>query len=249
MALGSIIGAVATAGASALGSKLFGGGGSSTPSFTPASINAGGLSGRGGKITSSPERQGLVNSLASTFGPQAEIFKGLREGVTPGMSALRDARLAEVESARSRAVGNLRDNLQRRRVLGSSFGQDAVLRGEAEFAKEAERVQAESFLQEMELTSQFTQQEFEARRGEFQTYLDDLNLQAEVGTQLASGATAQLGANARLKAQLDATASAGAGKFFGQTFQPVFKQFGSSVDNWMSAWQQPSFTGVGASPY
>jgi hypothetical protein len=48
---------------------------------------------------------------------------------------------------------------------------------------------------------------------------------------------------------LDATAAAGAGKFFGQTFQPTFKQLSSSVDNWMSAWQTPSFTGVGAVPY
>jgi len=57
-------------------------------------------------------------------------------------------------------------------------------------------------------------QEFEARRMEFQTFLDDMNLQAEIATQLASEATAQLGANARIKAQLDAQAAAGAGAFF-----------------------------------
>jgi hypothetical protein len=190
MALGTILGGIATAGASAIGSKLFGG--SSKVKFTPASINAGGLSGSGGSITESPERQGLVSSVASTYAPEADIFKGLRESVAPGMSALRAARLAEVENARSRAIGNLRDNLQRRRVLGSSFGQDAVNRGEAEFSNQAQQVEADSFLQELEQTSNLTQQEYDARRGEFQTYLDDLNLQAEVGTQLASGATAQL---------------------------------------------------------
>lgn len=224
-----------TAGASSLGSKLFGGS-SSKISSPLASLNAGGLSGSGGRITASPERQGLVSSKASTFGPQADLLKSLRESVAPGFSALRKARLAEVEGARTRSIGNLRDNLQRRRVLGSSFGQDAILRGEAEFAKEAERVQAESFLQELELTQQLTQQEFETRRGEYQTFLDELNLQAEVGTQLASGATAQLGANARLKAELDAKSAAGAGKFFGQTFQPAFDKFANSFSAPADPW-------------
>jgi hypothetical protein len=223
---GSIIAPVLTAGVSAGASKLFGG--KSKVSSPLGKLNAGGLSGSGGTITASPERLGMVSSLAATFPEQAGILKGLRESVAPGMSKLREARLAEVEGARSRAIGNLRDNLQRRRVLGSSFGQDAVVRGEAEFAKEAERVQAESFLQELELTSQLTEQEFTARRGEYQTHLDELNLEAEVGTQLASGATAQLGANARLKAELDAKSAAGAGKFFGQTFQPAIDKFANS---------------------
>lgn len=236
MALGSIIGPAVGAAASFGLSKLFGGK-SSSSSLSSAgvpSINAGGLSGSGGNIKSSPERMGLVSNIASLFPQQAEIFKGLRESVTPGFSKLREARLAEVENARSRAIGNLRDNLQRRRVLGSSFGNDAILRGEAEFAKESERVQAESFLQEMEMTAELTQKEFTARQGEFQTFLDELNLQAEVGTQLASGASAQLGANARLKAQLDAQSAAGAGKFFGQAFQPAIDALGNKVSEWMT---------------
>lgn len=234
--MGNILGAAAGAATSFGLGKLFGGSSSSSgSSFKPVNINAGGLKSKGGTVTSSPERMGIVSSIASLFPEQAKILGGLRESVKPGMSALRDARLAEVETARTRAIGNLRENLNRRRVLGSSFGQDAIVRGEAEFAKEAERVQAESFLQELELTGQLTQQEFEARRGEFQTYLDDLNLQAEIGTQLASGATAQLGANARLKAQLDAQAAAGMGAFFGKAFKPAADQIGNSVSDWYTA--------------
>lgn len=229
---------VSTAGSFGL-SKLFGG--SSSSSFSPPKINAGGLSG-GSKIKASPERMGLVNNLAATFGPQADILKGLRQSVAPGFSALRSSRLAEVEGARTRAMGNLRENLARRRVLGSSFGEDAVLRGEAEFAKEKDRIQAETFLQEIEATQQLTQQEFEARRGEFQTVLDEFNLEAGIATQLTTAATQQLGANARIKAQLDASAAAGMGKFFGQQFQPALDSLSSKVSNF-------GWGGVGSFPY
>lgn len=232
MAWGSVVSGLATAGASALGSKLFGG--SSSVGYSPPKINSGGFTGKGGSITPTAERLKMVDDLAATFRPQADEYAGLREKVAPGFSAFRDARLAEVEGARTRAVGNLRDNLARRRVLGSSFGNDALVRAESEFAKEKERVQAESFLSELDATNQLIGQEFEARRGEFQTHLDELNLEASIATSLASGASQQLAANARLKAQLDAQSAAGAGKFFGQTFKPIADRIGSSVESFFT---------------
>lgn len=54
---------------------------------------------------------------------------------------------AALESSRRRAIGNLRDNLQRRRVLGSSFGQDALTRAEAEFGlQEAQIAEQEDLI-------------------------------------------------------------------------------------------------------
>jgi hypothetical protein len=234
MALGTIgtalaVGA-ATTGGSMLAGKLFGGKDPVAPlqSFAPPGINAGGLSATygGGKfnVTSTEERQGLVSEIASTFGAQANEIAGLRGRVAPGVSDLRASRLAEIENARMSSVGNLRDNLARRRVLGSSFGADAVTRAEAEFAKENERVAAESFLQELELTNNLMQQEFTARRGEFQTGLDELNLEAQIATALAGKATDVLGKNAQVEAMLLAQSQAGAGKFFGQEIAPLIKQ-------------------------
>lgn len=217
-----------TAGASALGSKLFGGNKASPiASFQPSGINAGGLtssfSGPNMNVTASPERLGLVGQLASVFPEQANFLAGQRAQVEPGFGELTRTRLAQIEDARRGAVGNLRENLQRRRVLGSSFGQDALTRAEAEFAGLREKTSAESFLQSLEMTNQLAGQEFAARRGEFQTFLDELNLEADVATKLTAKATETLGANARIQAQLDAQAAAGAGKFFGQAFEPVSK--------------------------
>ena len=229
--LGAAAGGLASGAASSLAGSLFGGGSSSSAlsNFQPVNINAGGLRSKGGKVTASPERLGLVGNISSTFPEQADILSKLRESVKPGFGALTSSRLAEIESARQRSIGNLRENLQRRRVLGSSFAGDALARGEMEFAQAAEKTRAESFLQELGLTQQLTQQEFETRRGEFQTMLDEFNIEANLAAQLASGATAVLGANARIQAQLDAAASAGAGKFFGQAFQPLGSAISSEV--------------------
>jgi len=236
--------AIASLGASAISagasfglSKLFGGGDEPAALPPPPGINAGGLRakfGSGGvNVTSSAERQGLVSGLARTFPEQAGQIGELREQVTPGFGRLTTSRLQEVENARRGAIGNLRENLQRRRVLGSSFAGDALTRAESQFGQQAEQVAAESFLQELDLSQQLIQQEFTARRGEFTTQLDELNLQADLATKLASGATQTLGANARLKAELDARSQEGAGRFFGQTVQPFIDKLGEFGGNFL----------------
>lgn len=233
------VSALATAGAS----KLFGGGSSKASAglstAKPTNINAGGLSTSLGRdnvlsVTPSAERLGLVSGVANTFGPQADFLGSLLSKVAPGFSDLRTSRLAEIENARQSAIGNLRDNLARRRVLGSSFAGDAINRGNLEFAQEKEKAQAESLLQEIDMSNQIAQAQFEAQRSQFQTFLDEMNLHADLATQLSSQATSQLGANARLKAQLDAMSAQGAGKFFGQTLQPAVNQAGTNVSSWFS---------------
>ena len=244
--------ALATSGASALGSKLFGGrnsGSSGLTSFAPAGINAGGLtssySGGNLNIGASAERLGLVKGVSDTFSGLADETAGLRSSVAPGVSALRASRLEEVENARRSAVGNLRENLQRRRVLGSSFGQDALTRAEAEFGRQREKVSAESFLQELEMTNQLIQQEYGARRSSFQTGLDEMNLEADIATKLAGKATETLGKNAQLLAELNTRESAAAGKFFGDTFAPAFKEAGAGIKSFFSQPSAPLIYGPG----
>lgn len=239
---GSLASSAASFGLSKLGeSSLSGAAANPTAglaSFAPPGIDAGGLKtsfGSGGVgVSSSRNRRGLVGNLASTFPEQAGEIAGLRGLVAPGVSALRSSRLGEIENARRRSVGNLRENLQRRRVLGSSFGQDAVVRAEKEFAQERERVAAESTLQELEMTHALIGEEFNARRGEFSTFLDEMNLQANLATQIATGATATLGSMAQLEARLAAQEAQSSGAFFGQTFQPVVDAIGSGVSSFAS---------------
>ena len=232
-----IVGSAVSFGAS----KLFGGGGDSGGSaqaplqqFKPSGFNAGGLGASFGQdgtlsITPTAERLGAVRGLQDVFGNLAGELGGQRGLVAPGVSALRQQRLSEIENARASAVGNLRENLARRRVLGSSFGQDALSRAEAEFGGQRERVAAESFLQEFELTNQLINQQFGALRGQAQTGLDELNLQADIASKLSAGATGAMQKNAQALAELNAKEAAGKGKFFGDLIAPVAKGAGNAV--------------------
>lgn len=225
----SLIAPVVGAGVSFGLNKLFGGKKPQAPiqNFAPAGINAGGLntSFAGGNIgiTPSAERLGFVNDVSNTFGELGDELGILRSKVAPGISELRASRLAEIDSARDRSIGDLRENLQRRRVLGSSFGADAISRAESEFGAARAKVAGETFLQELELSNQFIEREFGARRAAIQTKLDELNLEANLAATLAGKATDTLGANARMMAQLNALEAQNAGKFFGGLVQPITK--------------------------
>lgn len=210
----------------------------SSVNLSPINLNAGGFSSSLNNNTlslrSSGQRQGLVSNLAGTSLEQADLLAGLRGQVGDATEGLRASRLREVENRRRSSISNLRDNLARRRVLGSSFGQDAETRANLEFAQESDRVEAESFLQELELNNQLINQEFDVRRNAFATQLDELNLQADFAAGLSSQASNLLQASAQLKAQLaaqqagidaniatsqanlDTQAAAGTGSFLGK---------------------------------
>lgn len=219
-----------------LGSQALMSGNESTAlsGFRPGGFNAGGLKasyGANGRllVNSDGARENLVNRTSKMFGLETAELAKLRASVAPGMSDLRKSRLGEIDNARTAAIGNLRDNLARRRVLGSSFGQDAITRAESEFAGQRDKVAAESFLQELELTNRLIDQEFDTRRQVFSTKLNELNLQADLAAKLSGAATETLGANARMQAQLDAKAAEGAGSFFGTVTRPAFNSIGTSV--------------------
>lgn len=238
----ALAGAAITAGANYGVSKLFGGGSKNATApltnFQAPGFNAGGLNTSAGpngySVSSSPERLGLVGNVAGLYGQQADELGGLRNRVAPGASDLRAARLTELDNARTAAMGNLRENLQRRRVLGSSFGQDTLARADAEFGQAKSKASAETFLQELELTNNMLNQQFEAARGQYSTQLNELNLQADVASKLAGGATATLGANARFLSEMNAKDAAGQGKFFGEMFQPVTKAAGNYASSFFN---------------
>lgn len=184
--------------------------------YQPTKFNAGGFTGQDGSITSTPERLGLVGSISDTFKDLAGRTGDLLGKVTPGFSAFRTARLNEIENSRQSAIGNLRENLQRRRVLGSSFGQDALTRAEAEFGKEKERVAAESFLTELDVTNRLNQQRAAERASSFKAFLDNMNLEAQIALPLAQQASKEMNAAARLEAEFGFKTASGFGEMFGK---------------------------------
>lgn len=135
----------------------------------------------------------------------------LRESVRPGFSDLRAARLNQISNARSRAIGNIREGLGRRRVLGSSFGQDVQIRAEREFGELESQVAAETFLQELDATSNLINQETGLVFNAINRELSEIGLATQFNT-----ATSQIFSNnqqflQQMAAQLFANESGGGG--------------------------------------
>jgi len=255
---GSLIGGPAGGAiGSQLGGSLFGGGGGSSstsggPSLLP--FTGGGLSLRfvNGKArlteAEGSQRRSAVDALkasllqqagdirgifapgiASAFGEGIGGIQGLLERVSPGFGELTKARVSTLTNRGAAAKSDLRANLARRRVLGSSFAQDVQNRQEQQLSQDIAEARAVSLLEELDVTNQLLAQKtslsigaaesalqtsaaaFAAEQGASQVEIDEQNAQLEVITQLISGATSQIGANARLEAVLAAQSAEGRG--------------------------------------
>ena len=235
--VGSVVGALAGGAASAVVSRIIGGGGSSsrpTQANIVPSGNFGGLTLTGGSnnlaIAPGESRTTAVGRSANILGRRADELAAVRGRVRPGFGELTTARLDEIENARRRSIGNLRENLARRRLAGSSFANDALVRAEREFGQAAAEARATSLLQELDVTTQLINQEFTARQAAVERTIQELDFQAQIGTQILSGVSAELGASARLEADLAFQAAQGTGAFF----EPAISAIGSGVGNFVN---------------
>ena len=135
----------------------------------------------------------------------------VRAQVDPVTGQLMKSRLAAVENARSRSVGNLRDSLARRRVAGSSFANAQEIAANREFDELSDAVRAQSGLERIQLT-------MNALNEEEALLLEGINREfAELG--LAAGFATQVGqiinANQQFQRQLAAEEASGFGQFAG----------------------------------
>lgn len=175
--------------------------------FTPPSFSGGGLSAtfgnNGYSVSPSASRSSAVGGVAQTFANQAADIAGIRNQWTPGSSALRSSLMTALQNNRTQSLGNLRDNLAQRRILGSSFAQNSLATADQEYQQQIQQIQDQTFLQELSAQQQLQQQQYTAARGQFQTGLDEMNLEAGVAADLTGRATSALSSAATTQAQLD----------------------------------------------
>lgn len=240
-AAGAILGGAASA---AVGSLLGGGGGSGAAALArgPLAKNlaAPGFDVRTSKdvltLTRDRRTQALLDRLGLLSQQRADQVGGLLPKVAPGVSALRRARLEDLGNIRRRTVGDIRENLARRRVLGSSFAQDAVARAELGFTQEADRIRAESFMQELNLTMSLIEQQTRELQSAAARELDQANFELQAAANFANGVNVVASNNAAALAQLEAQSALNAGQFFA----PFVNQVGQSVSNFVGGLFNPA---------
>ena len=84
-------------------------------------------------------------------------------------------------------MGDIRQALSRRRVLGSNFARAELSREEATFNQERDQITAESFLQELAASVDLIGKEFDAKASSFQTLLNEQDFEANIALALATG--------------------------------------------------------------
>jgi len=178
--------------------KLFGksSGEKALANFKPVSFTSPGLSGtfdnnrftlrRGG------EAGAALGDIRRLSAEQAGEFRGLRDRVKPGFGELTRTRIDAIRSAGKRTIGNLREELGKRRVLGSTFASREIASEEARFGQIEEQSRAESFLQELALTGELIREEFSSALGGIETILNQLNLESSIAAQLSQSAGSQI---------------------------------------------------------
>lgn len=187
-----------------------------------------------------PQAQGFFGDAISS------LTRNIAE-VRPGFGRLTDARVQSVRNAGEAERSDLRSNLAKRRVLGSSFAGDALTRQGLETGQQEAAVRAQSFLEELDLetkligdrlatqissldyTRDLANQAFSADRAASQTDLDELNTQLAVVTGIIGtmGQIAQQ--NAALEAQYAAQGAAARGGMIGDIAGPIGRGFGNMV--------------------
>ena len=135
----------------------------------------------------------------------------LRGEVRPGFGRFTEAAVDAIRRTKEDTLGNVRQQLQRRRVQGSSFANAQLAGIEAAFGREEALFRGQALLQEIETTFKIINEEFKVKLANFQAEFVELGLAANV----AGFVTQALSAQSVVDKQIAAEAAIGAGSAFG----------------------------------
>lgn len=155
--------------------------------------------------------EGLMTGLAG----RSRAFGTLLGRVSPGFGDLTRARVQAIRDAGSRTVGNLRSDLNQRRVLGSGFAQREIASTEAMFAQEEERARAEATVQELEMSRQLIGDTFSGAIEAAMSAINQFNFETTVAAGLTTSTNELMAANNRAQAEAASASEGGAFELLG----------------------------------
>ena len=187
--------------------------------FSPAGFSGGAFSGSFDKgsnsfdLTRTDAGNSAVAGLVKSFDERKQAFSGLKSRVAPGFGEVTRTTVDAIRRAGSRTVGNLREELSKRRVAGSSFAEREIAGIEAQFGELEAKTRAESKLQELGVTIDLTNQETAAAVAGSEALLKQLNIEGSIAASLGQASSQQMRANNLAQAQARASSQAGAAEF------------------------------------
>ena len=201
--------------------KIFGGdkAGKTLKSFDPSGFSSPGLTGSFDKNTNTfnlnrtGEANQALTDLRGGFDNLSSEIGGLRKDVKPGFGRLTRTLIEGIRNRGAKVVGNLREELSKRRVAGSSFAEREIASQESEFIRQEEEVRAQAFLQELQLTRDLIDDQFKASIAGAASVLEQLNFESGIAARLGDSASRQLQANNVAQAEAQSASAAGNAQF------------------------------------
>jgi len=144
-----------------------------------------------------------LSGISGAFQNQAAELGALQPLVEPGFGRLTEAGIRAVRDARRSSIGDLKQNLARRRVSGSSFGADDIARTNAEFSKKEKEFASEAFVKELALSNELINQKATAQANSFLQALSQANIESNIAATMATGVTSVLSNNAQIIAGMN----------------------------------------------
>ncbi len=129
--------------------------------------------------------EGGIVDLTRTGSPQrfpnilADLAE-LRGEVRPGFGRFTEAAVESIRRAKGDALGNARQQLQRRRVAGSSFANAQLAGIESEFGRQENLFRGQALLQEIDATFKVIDEELKVKQANFQAEFLELGIAANV---------------------------------------------------------------------
>ena len=161
--------------------------------------------------TRSPEVQGYLDSLKGGIGQANDALTSNINSLTPGFGAITQARLDAIHNAALKATSDLSGNLARRRVLGSSFGQNAVAQVTQQAGVDEANARAQSYLDELNAQNNLINTRLNNITALSKAELDQANFETTAGVNLMNGTMQTFQDNAGVIGQLAAANASGAG--------------------------------------
>lgn len=157
-------------------------------------------------LSPSDARTDLFTNLGNVFQTQVSDLGAIRDQTSGAFGALAQAGREAFATKSRQAIGNLRENLTRRRVMGSSFASDALARTEREFAQGEAQFLAETKARELQMQTDLINQQAQAAAQEFTTQLNQMNIDAQLAASLTESMNTTLASLAQAEAGIRADA-------------------------------------------
>jgi len=206
-------------GLNSLGPFAVTGPGANIQSFSKGDINA----------DIGPQAQSYLDSLSGLTGTTNNALSGLLARVDPTFGDLVNSSVNAIRNARQRTVSDLGASLARRRVLGSSFGQDAVTRTGLDYDNLEAQTRAQGVLESIDAQSKLLNMQLANAQSLAEQELKQANFATSSAINLINGTQQTFADNSNVLGQLALANAQGIGGAVQQS--GIGNQIGQLVTN------------------